>query len=44
LKKIQEIENISHILIKKDKLNINCNDLIEHDVYMLVNSKNCFTN
>ena len=43
LKKIHEIENISHILIKKDKLKINCDDLIDHDVYMLVSNKNCYT-
>ena len=43
LKKIHEIENISHILIKKDKLKINCDDLIDHDVYMLVSIKNCYT-
>jgi hypothetical protein len=43
LKKIHEIENISHILIKKDKLKINCDDLIDNDVYMLVSIKNCFT-
>ena len=43
LKKIYEIENISHILIKKDKLKINCDDLIDHDVYMLVSIKNCYT-
>jgi len=42
LKKIHEIEYISHILIKKDKLKINCDDLIDHDVYMLVSNKNCF--
>ena len=43
LKKIHEIENISHILIKKDKLKIDCYDLIDHDVYMLVSNKNCYT-
>ena len=43
LKKIHEIENISHILIKKDKLKINCDDLIDHDIYMLVSNKNCYT-
>ena len=43
LKKIHEIENISHILIKKDKLKINCDDLIDHDVYMLVSNKDCYT-
>jgi len=42
LKKIQEIEYISHILIKKDKLTIECNDLINHNKYMLINVKDCF--
>ena len=29
--------------IKKDKLKINCDDLIDHDVYMLVSNKNCYS-
>ena len=41
---IREIEDISHILIKKDKLRIDCNDLINHDVFMLVNVKDCYDN
>lgn len=44
LKKIQKIENISHIIIKKNKLFVDCNDLIDHDVFMLVNINNCFKN
>jgi len=44
LKKIQKIENISHIIIKKNKLFVDCNDLINHDVFMLVNINNCFKN
>ena len=42
LKKIQEIEYNSHILIKKDKLKVECNDLINHEVFMLVNIKECY--
>lgn len=44
LKKIQEIEQISHILIKKDKSTIECNDLVNHNVYMLININDCFDN
>lgn len=44
LKKIQKIENISHIIIKKNKLFVDCNDLIDHDVFMLVNTNDCFKN
>jgi len=44
LKKIQKIENISHIIIKKNKLFVDCNDLIDHDVFMLVNINDCFKN
>ena len=42
LKKIQEIEYNSHILIKKDKLRVECNDLINHEIFMLVNIKECY--
>ena len=34
LKQIQKIENISHILINKDKLKIECDDLINHEVFI----------
>ena len=44
LKDIQKIENISHILIKKNKLFVDCEDLIDHDVFMLVNINSCFKN
>ena len=44
LKKIQDIEYISHILIEKDKLRVDCNDLINHNTYMLVDVKECFDN
>ena len=44
LKEIQKIENISHILIYKDKLKIECNDLINHEVFILVDAKACYEN
>ena len=44
LKEIQKIENISHILITKDKLKIECDDLINHEVFVLVNAKDCYEN
>ena len=44
LKKIQEIENISHILIKKNELKIDCIDLINHEKFMLVSSQECYGN
>ena len=44
LKEIQKIENISHIIIKKNELFVDCNDLIDHDVFMLVNINDCFKN
>tara|TARA_B100001093_G_scaffold186766_1_gene179355 strand:- start:1910 stop:3388 length:1479 start_codon:yes stop_codon:yes gene_type:complete len=44
LKKIQKIENISHIIIKKNKLFVDCEDLIDHDVFMFVNIESCFKN
>ena len=44
LKEIQKIENISHILINKDKLKIECNDLINHEVFILVDAKACYEN
>ena len=44
LKQIQKIENISHILINKDKLKIECDDLINHEVFILVDAKACYEN
>ena len=44
LKEIQKIENISHILINKDKLKIECDDLINHEVFALVNAQACYEN
>jgi len=42
LNKIQEIDYISHILIKKDDLKIKCKDLINHKIFALVNTNECF--
>ena len=44
LNKIQKIEYISHVIIKKDKNFKNCEDLIDHDEYLLINVKECFNN
>ena len=44
LNKIRKIEFISHVIIKKDKNYKNCEDLIDHDEYMLINVKECFNN
>ena len=42
LKKIKDIEIISHILIKKNELKINCNNLIAHKEFALVSVKDCY--
>ena len=44
LKKIQKIENISHIIIKKNKVFVDCDNLIDHDGLMLININSCFKN
>ncbi len=44
LKKIQKIENNSHIIIKKNNLFVDCEDLIDHDIFMLININNCYGN
>ncbi len=44
LNKIRNIEYISHVIIKKDQNFKNCEDLIDHDEYMLINVKECFNN
>ena len=44
LKQIERIENISHILINKDKLKIECDDLINHETFILVDAKACYEN
>ncbi len=42
LEEIQKIEYISHVLIKRDKLKIECNDLINHKVFVLVDVNDCY--
>ncbi|MDC2985418.1 hypothetical protein OAY24_01760 [Candidatus Pelagibacter sp.] len=42
LEEIQKIEDISHILIRRDKLKIECDDLINHEKFILVSVKDCF--
>ena len=39
---INNIEKITHILINKEKLNHNCDDLINHGEYSLVSIINCY--
>ena len=39
---INQIENISHILIDKNELKKNCNNLIEHKIYALINASTCY--
>ena len=42
LKKIQEIEKISHILIDKKKINIDCKNFIDDKRYLLLRVDDCF--
>ena len=42
LNKIQQIDNISHILMKKDDLKIECKNLISHKIFALVSTIECF--
>ena len=44
LEEIQKIEDISHILISRDKLKIECDDLINHEIFILVSVKDCYEN
>ena len=44
LKEIQKIENISHILISKNKLKVECDNLINHEEFILVDAKACYKN
>ena len=44
LSNILKIEYISHVIIKKNKNFKNCEDLIDHDEYMLINVRECFNN
>ncbi len=39
---INQIENISHILIDKNRLTKDCDNLIEHEIYALINSTTCY--
>ena len=40
--KIIEIEKISHILIKKNNMNSDCKNLINDDIYALINVQECY--
>ena len=42
LDEINQIEKISHILINKDQLRKDCNNLIEHQKYALVKAVTCY--
>jgi len=42
LKEIQKIEKISHILINKNKVNFNCENLIDDKTYSLFRVSDCF--
>jgi hypothetical protein len=42
LKKIEKLENISHILLKKSKLYYKCNNLIDDDIFALISVKQCY--
>ncbi len=42
LRRIIKTENISHILIKKENLKNDCKNLINHDIYALINVKECY--
>jgi hypothetical protein len=42
LKEIQKIEKISHILINKNKVNFNCENLIDDKIYSLFRVSDCF--
>ena len=42
LNKIMKIEKISHILIEKDKLAKNCVNLINDDIYALIEVNKCY--
>jgi hypothetical protein len=47
LKKINKIENISHILLKEDQLSDlekNCKNLIIDNTFILIDSKKCYEN
>ena len=39
---INQIEKISHILIDKNRLTKDCDNLIDHEIYALINSTTCY--
>ena len=39
---INKIELVSHVLIKKENVFSNCNDLIDDKIYSLINVQECF--
>ena len=39
---INQIEKISHILIYKNQLRKDCDNLIEHNIYALINAYTCY--
>ena len=42
LRRIEKIEDISHVLLEKSKLDNKCNNLINHDTFALVSVKECY--
>ena len=42
LRRIEKIEDISHVLLEKSKLFNKCNNLINHDTFALVSVKECY--
>ena len=42
LKKIETLENISHVLLEKSKLDDKCYNLIKDDIFALVSVKQCY--
>ena len=42
LNDINQIEEISHILIDKKKLNKDCKNLIDHETFVLISANKCY--
>ena len=42
LQKIQKIDEVSHILIRRNDLDIKCKDFINHDIFSLVSVSDCY--
>jgi uncharacterized membrane protein len=42
LNDINQLEEISHILIDKKKLNKDCENLIDHETFVLINANKCY--